>query len=1184
MCSKKLEILKNKFSKNQDYIERQISLLEDIEALQLENREKLTLSYQLGSAIFQGMKSFSNFIALPRELIAVNKEAKRRKMRKQKLFSKKSTSKPIQKPKPIVAQSQAIKIEFPANQTIKQLRVACICDEFTYSSFKEEYNMLQLDYNHWKNELQDFKPDFIFIESAWKGKNDEWTTVISNFKEELQKLFSFAKLQKTPICFWNKEDPVHFDSFIEIAQHADFIFTTDIDCIPKYKNFVGHNQVYLLPFAAQSKHHNPIEKYTRLNKACFAGSYYLRYPQRQKDFSEIMLGVQDEFGVDIYDRNYGKEHPHYAFPDSYKPYIIGSLPFEKIDKAYKGYEYGINMNTIKQSQTMFARRVFELVASNTIVISNFSRGVRNFFGDYIIASDSRQEISQKLREINSDILEKDKHKLNAMRYVLSKHTYKQRAEFIASKLFENIPSVRPVVSVFTKTDTVEETKTIIHNFLSQHYKEKKLFILTQINIIDELNSLQQNIHFYTDINEFYCNIIENTDYCAYFSSDDYYASDYIGDLVLATTYTSSNIITKDKYYSYNSIENNINEGKSYSFVKQYIPRKSLMKANFLHKEKFSNILTDTKITLENTDVFSIDYLNYCFNGNILSREKKQHISTDDKVKIINLDAVNNLKITPDSVSHYYTDHLVKIDAKNLYEIVTKPASSKIMISFEGKKLRVVSRLEKEKHAYIYFNKKYERSDINMLFNSSFIFNGNNTITEVKTVAVFYDKDGEKISHAMNNRLNVKHQLAIPVDCATIQFGLRIVGSGNLFLKDISIGNAVSLPQVFLGRSDILCVAKQYPSYDDIYKYGFLHTRLKAYKKHGLAVDMFKVSQDLSIPFAEFEDIDIATANHEMLDRMLASGQYKHILVHLIDHHIWSVLEKYIETTKVTIWVHGAEAQAWQRRAYEFGNLTESEIARKKKLSDHRISFWNKLLEKDHKNLKLIFVSNNFKQECEEDFNYQIKSHNYEIINNPVDTHIFNYVPKTPEQRLKFLSIRPYASEKYANDLTVKTILLLKDKPYFNQLEFSLFGDGELFESITQPLQGFTNVNLHRRFLQHTEIAQQHKKHGIFLTPTRMDAQGVSRDEAMSSGLVPITTRVAAVPEFVHEKIGFLADPESAEQMAEAVDILYHDPELFLQMSRDASEHVQKTLNVENITEQEIKEIKRYLDEQQENRS
>ena len=76
---------------------------------------------------------------------------------------------------------------------------------------------------------------------------------------------------------------------------------------------------------------------------------------------ENFIGALSGFKpFDIYDRNFGKNDPNYQFPKAYQPFIVGSLPFSEIDKAYKGYHYAINLNSIKQSQTMFARRVFEL--------------------------------------------------------------------------------------------------------------------------------------------------------------------------------------------------------------------------------------------------------------------------------------------------------------------------------------------------------------------------------------------------------------------------------------------------------------------------------------------------------------------------------------------------------------------------------------------------------------------------------------------------------------------------------------------------------------------------------------------------------------------------------------------------------------------------------------------------------
>jgi len=100
-----------------------------------------------------------------------------------------------------------------------------------------------------------------------------------------------------------------------------------------------------------------------------------------------------------------------------------------------------------------------------------------------------------------------------------------------------------------------------------------------------------------------------------------------------------------------------------------------------------------------------------------------------------------------------------------------------------------------------------------------------------------------------------------------------------------------------------------------------------------------------------------------------------------------------------------------------------------------------------------------------------------------------------------------------------------------------------------------NVHLHKTFLQQSEIAQLHKTCGVFLSTKRMDTQGVSRDEAMSSGLVPIASDVAAVPEFVDGSCGILTPGEEYKPVAEAIKRLYHDPELFEQLSENAAKRV-----------------------------
>jgi glycosyltransferase involved in cell wall biosynthesis len=106
-----------------------------------------------------------------------------------------------------------------------------------------------------------------------------------------------------------------------------------------------------------------------------------------------------------------------------------------------------------------------------------------------------------------------------------------------------------------------------------------------------------------------------------------------------------------------------------------------------------------------------------------------------------------------------------------------------------------------------------------------------------------------------------------------------------------------------------------------------------------------------------------------------------------------------------------------------------------------------------------------------------------------------------------------------------------------------------------------------------EIANLHKTYGVFLCPSRMDTQGVSRDEAMASGLVPITNFVGAIPEFVNTDSSFLCDPEDYYDLAESVTCLYNDAGKFLRMSEAAAFSIRNNRTSEIICDREVALIK-----------
>ncbi len=74
---------------------------------------------------------------------------------------------------------------------------------------------------------------------------------------------------------------------------------------------------------------------------------------------------------------------------------------------------------------------------------------------------------------------------------------------------------------------------------------------------------------------------------------------------------------------------------------------------------------------------------------------------------------------------------------------------------------------------------------------------------------------------------------------------------------------------------------------------------------------------------------------------------------------------------------------------------------------------------------------------------------------------------------------------------------------------------------------------------------------------------------MSSGLIPITNGVTAIPEFVDEKCGVLAASENAHELAQGIEKIYQNPELFQKMSEAASKRVRNQCGFEHTIGREL---------------
>ncbi|EUJ23613.1 hypothetical protein PGRAN_08143 [Listeria grandensis FSL F6-0971] len=528
--------------------------------------------------------------------------------------------------------SHGVMSHAPAIKRLKDLQVACIFDEFTRTCYEKEVQLLPITPTDWRDVLTENRPHFLFVESAWKGNYGAWEFKIATYnnqsKAELFELLDWCKEQGIPTVFWNKEDPIHFDKFIDTAERFDYIYTTDADMIPKYQERAGHTNVFAQSFAVQPSMHNPIAlAEPRVDKMCFAGSYYgNRHEERRKDMEDV-LDVALDYGLAIYDRNHGKplkDKAMFEFPERYQSAVLGSLPYSEMELAYKGYKYMININSIKYSPTMFSRRVFEGLASGTPVLSSYSKGIRRLFGDVVMISEDTDKLHQQMQAITKDDQIYDQKSLAGIRAVYREHTYQHRLASMLGDLQLAVPKFTKNVTVMAVARSKRAFLNILKQYQAQTYQGKKLVVFVTmfdeaIQLMNQYNTADISVFVHSYMSH-YDKITEviDTDYFAYFSDSHFYGKYYLEDLVHAGLYSEADFIGKSK--------------ARYEFVTDLHFQSSLVAANWHFGKKLPKLLQEMEENAslapylkQGARLFSADTYNFIENSQKIKLEDRQQI-------------------------------------------------------------------------------------------------------------------------------------------------------------------------------------------------------------------------------------------------------------------------------------------------------------------------------------------------------------------------------------------------------------------------------------------------------------------------------------------------------------------------------------------------------------------------------
>ncbi|MET3809193.1 glycosyltransferase [Arthrobacter sp. UYEF3] len=455
------------------------------------------------------------------------------------------------------------------------LRVGIILDDFSRAAFGFEWNTLVLSRTNWREQLESVPVDLVFIESAWNGNGGDWKyqlTGESGPKPEFLALMDWCRNSGIPTVFWNKEDPPHFDDFLPAARLFDFVFTSDANKIPDYQSALGHQRVAVLPFAAQPALHNPIRpgRGHQTRGVAFAGMYFShKYPGRRAQMDMLLGGAADaaakgEFEFEIFSRQLGRD-PHYQFPAPFASHVVGSLTYPQMLTAYRSYKVFLNVNSVVDSPSMCARRIFEITASGTPVVSSASVAIGTYFGgDEVLVATTRAEAAAQIRSVVANPEYRDRIVHRAQRRIWEAHTYSHRAETVVGAVAPELakPRVLPTVSALVCTFRPQQLVDVFTTVGTQRNVELELVLLTHgFEVAEErLIDLAQrhgviNYQFLSAPRERtlgeclnLCVAASKGEVLSKVDDDDFYGQDYMLDMLNALDYSKAAVVGKQAHY------------------------------------------------------------------------------------------------------------------------------------------------------------------------------------------------------------------------------------------------------------------------------------------------------------------------------------------------------------------------------------------------------------------------------------------------------------------------------------------------------------------------------------------------------------------------------------------------------------------------------------------------------------
>jgi len=376
---------------------------------------------------------------------------------------------------------------------------------------------------------------------------------------------------------------------------------------------------------------------------------------------------------------------------------------------------------------------------------------------------------------------------------------------------------------------------------------------------------------------------------------------------------------------------------------------------------------------------------------------------------------------------------------------------------------------------------------------------------------------------------------------------------------------------------IAIITSRYPSKDNPYNHMFVHVRsLYFIEQEDIELTVFVPSKiDESYIF---ENIKVIKTSSQNIAKNILSFDicYLHLLNINLSEKLsgWNIYKSIINNNlPCAMYIHGSEAQKYSTRNfdYDFSFRETLKFFYKDFYFIPKIKRFVKAI--NNKNNSLFLAPSIWMiKEAEE--NLDIKFNTFEVVPNGIDTQMFKFYDLY-ENRYKLITLRPLESPKYAVDIAIKLMKFLPE-----EFLLDIYGKGKLekkYKTLIKQLNLEHRIKIINKFIDRQDLNNFFINYGIALMPTRMDAQGVSMCEMMSSGLLIVSSISTAIPEFINNKEnGLLTNNMDLEKIAKELIGTINSKKEYQRICKNANNSM-ICIDINNTMKNELDELRKILD-------